>query len=604
VASLSPSDVFKVSEARVWLGLATLCWLLWAPSAFAWLEISVKSDNAVIDVEPSGSAEVHHEILLHVRGGPFKGLRVVGVDTDAQPLAEAMLFNAASGRASGPGIPLIGMVENGDLQFTVEGSNRVGAGRYVLRFGYRTELLGRGLIDAQGEVATLRWVGPRFNDGIDSVRVVFRLPHGRQTPHVPDADPAGGQLGIVAEYDGVFLSDFRAANDKDELEVVRPHVAKGEPVVWRVRFDAAAVGIHSTTPTVTPQVASAPKAEPPRRLRAQLTDLWLVVLTGVCYGLLLFYKARGFKSAAAALGARARPLVPWAPMIRALFAAIALSMATFALLLSAWPLLALPPLIVAIALATELSPVAPSMRRGPGNWRSVAAAQAFSVRRGHKPAVVALDVGNPWGLVAFIVASSALLVLASNLFNTAAPRGVCLVTEALALCPLFFTGRAAQLPVPMVARARPLLQRLHRRLSRESQFQVTLLGRFPQSSDEPDELRLLVMPNKPLLGLNAIEVACELHTTFSGLQAAPLVLVRANEGSPTYEALSQGLVWSRGRTTGERACAVRPRVPTVGGTLTLLQQLREVLTRGQSVKSMERGVAPSSARASARVAAA
>lgn len=535
----------------------------------------------MIDVESNGAAVVAHEILLRVRGGPFKGLSIVGVDPDALPLPAASLASAMSGRAAGPEIPLVAMVENGDLQLTVEGANRVGAGHYVLKFSYQTQLLGRGLIEAQGGAAALRWVGPRFNDGIDSMRVVFRLPHGAQPPQVPDADPAGGQLGIVAEYDGVFLSDYRRADDKDELEVVRPHVAKGEPVVWRVQFDGAALGL---TAGVVADPGSEAKLSQPAivapRPRLRLGDLWLIVVSGLSYGLLVFYKSRSVLRATGRIGATARPLVPWNCSIRSIAAALSMSLASGVLLLSAWPLLSAPLLVMAMALATELAPTSGGPRRGPGSWRDLGAKQAFAGQWAPFQPGRWLDVGTWLGCTVFTAAIVGLSALAVKQFNLAAPRGVTLAIEILTLFPLFFTGRAADLPAPGVVRAKPLLRGLYRRLRREVGLHVTVLGRFPQGSDEPDELRLLVMPHKPLLGLNAIEVACEFHTTPFGPRGALVVLVRVSEGSPGYEALTQCSTWSRGRTPGERAAVLRPRVPTVGNAQALLCQLRDRLTAG------------------------
>lgn len=573
---------------RVAAAVTVAALLLLTSPAFAWIEVSVKSDNAVIDLESSGAAVVTHEILLRVRGGPFKGLSIVGVDPDALPLPAASLAAAASGRASGPEIPLVAMVENGDLQLTIEGANRVGAGHYALKFSYQTQLLGRGLIEAQRGAAALRWVGPRFNDGIDSMRVVFRLPHGAQPPRVPDADPAGGQLGIIAEYDGVFLSDYRRADDKDELEVVRPHVAKGEPVVWRVQFDGATVGLAPSVaqdPTAEPKALQTSVAVPRTRLR--LGDLWVIVLSGLSYGLLVLLKSRSVLSATVSVGAIARPLIPWGPRARGMTAALSMSLACCVLLLTPLPLLSAPLLVLGMALATELAPSAAGARRGPGNWRNLSIKQAFVATGAHSRGGRWLDVGTLLGFGLFVVLVSGLAVLAAKQFNLAAPRGVCVAIEILALCPLFFTGRAADLPAPGLVRAKPLLRSLYRRLRREVGLQVTVLGRFPQGSDDPDELRLLVMPHKPLLGLNAIEVACEFHPTPFGPRGALVVLVRVGESSPAYEALAHYSTWSRGRTPGERAAVLRPRVPTPGNALTLLCQLRDRLTAGANPARLE-----------------
>jgi hypothetical protein len=255
-----------------------------------------------------------------------------------------------------------------------------------------------------------------------------------------------------------------------------------------------------------------------------------------------------------------------------------MSLACGALLLTPVPLLAAPLLVLGMAMATELAPTAAGPRRGPGNWRNLSVKQAFVAAAGPSRAGRWLDVGTLVGFAVFAVLVGGLSMLAIKQFNLAAPRGVSIAIEILALCPLFFTGRAADLPASGVVRAKPLLRSLYRRLRREVGLHVTVLGRFQQGSDDPDELRLLVMPHKPLLGLNAIEVACEFHATPFGPRGALVVLVRVGESSPAYEALAHCSTWSRGRTPGERAAVLRPRVPTTGNALTLLCQLRDRLT--------------------------
>jgi hypothetical protein len=268
-------------------------------------------------------------------------------------------------------------------------------------------------------------------------------------------------------------------------------------------------------------------------------------------------------------------------------AAIAMSAACCLLLLTSWPLLATPLLVLGMALGTELAPTAASPRRGPGSWRNLGAKQAFAPHRTQSGPGRWLDVGTWLGCVVFLVAVIGLSLLAVRQFSLAATRGVSIAIEILALCPLFFTGRAADLPAPGVVRAKPLLRGLYRRLRRELSLHVTVLGRFPQGSEAPDELRLLVMPHKPLLGLNAIEVACEYHTTAFGPRGALVVVVRVSESSPAYEALSHCSTWSRGRTPGERAAVLRPRVPTAGNAQTLLCQLRDLLSVGSTTTRVD-----------------
>lgn len=570
----------RVIPFALW-SLVLLLGSLWSLPAQAWIEVTVSGDNVVLDVDASGAGQVRHEVLLRIRGGPFKSITIEGVDADAVASTDATLTRAVSGQAAGPAIPLTAVVHDGDLELGVPRGSRVGSGQYLLNFSYNTNLSERGLLQPGQELATLRWVGPRFDDGIDSVRVLFRFPHGSLPPRVPQADPAAGQLGIVAEYDGVFLSDFRRAQDKDELEVVRPHVAKGEPVVWRVQVDAAAVGMVQAPADAVPD--GAPALVNPgitRSPRQRTTDLWFVALAGLSFSLLVLAKARWFARAAAVFGATPRPLVPGQGWLRAVLAGGALSCASALLLFSVYPLLAALPVVVAMMFAVELAPTPPGVRRGPGNWRNLGGGEAFAAKLTLKLPGALLDGGRLLGFMTFACCAVALALCAATVFNSAAARGAGLVIQALVLVPVFFTGRVTQLPIPVVSRSCRVLQPLFRRLRREAGLQVSVLGRFPASADEPDELRLLIKPKLALLGLNAIEVACEVQSGFAGPMVAPVVLVRANDGSPSYEAMPASVVWARGRTVNERACVLRPRIPTVGNTLALLRQLTALLSPG------------------------
>ena len=55
---------------------------------------------------------------------------------------------------------------------------------------------------------------------------------------LPSADTSAGRIDDSDALGGVFIGNLHRLADKDELDIVRPHVSRGEPVVWRVRTSA------------------------------------------------------------------------------------------------------------------------------------------------------------------------------------------------------------------------------------------------------------------------------------------------------------------------------------------------------------------------------
>src|SRR5687768_8852228 len=211
------------------LGLST-------SAAWGWVEGTIQSDVITVNVERSGEATVVHEIVMRVKGGPLLGFDLEGVDSDAVPTPDATVSSAAAGPAGNPLPLLLHKREDGGLRIEIDSPKGIRRGTYLFKLGYRTNLVARDLVKPLGSMVELRWIGPRFSDGLDSARVIFRLPPATTPPRLPDEE---ADLGAGAEGAGTFLSNLRRAHDKDELEVVRPHVAKGEPVEWRLLASAS-----------------------------------------------------------------------------------------------------------------------------------------------------------------------------------------------------------------------------------------------------------------------------------------------------------------------------------------------------------------------------
>ena len=231
-----------VLSRHVGAAIGFLAALLVPAGAQAWVETATQAHVVTLDVERDGSATVSHEIVIRVKGGPLMAIELDGVDADAAPMPDATV---ASAEGTSQAIPLLlERRDDGTLRAEVDHAKGVSRGKYVFKLAYRTRLADRGMIRQHGSMAEVRWVAPRSTDGVDSARVLFRLPPGGSEPRLPESDEESG---------GTFLSNLRRTGDKDELDIVRPHVAKGEPVVWRVlaspkAFDA--FGHEELSPTL------------------------------------------------------------------------------------------------------------------------------------------------------------------------------------------------------------------------------------------------------------------------------------------------------------------------------------------------------------------
>jgi hypothetical protein len=550
-------------------------------SAQAWVESDVRSHVATVDVDRAGAAVVTQDLTLAVRGGPLPGIDLAGVDLDAEPLPEATVSAVSGTKAQLAPTPLlIEKRDDGTLRIEVDRDKGLRTGVYLFHFQYRTNLLKRDLIRREGNEAEVRWVGPRFNQGIDSARVVFRLPAGPLPPTLPGAESSTGRIDDSDALGGVFIGNLHRLADKDELDIVRPHVSRGEPVVWRVRTSAK---VFDALAAPAPVGGLAMNAQPARALGSSQPRLrlvwWLCAAVGALgYAFVVASKWRIFSGICRTRGATPRALVrlpvgPRAAGSGTLLAAAFVSAAWFDQATLGAALLSL-----AMALAVQYAVPAKVVLRGPGQWLPLSDAEAFARPSERFPARF-LDAGTWPGIVTFGLSCAAFCVGAWLLFARAPYQALLLLLGSPCLLPLFFTGRAAQLPADPAKRPRALLVALSRQLRRHEGIKVVPWARIPERSQEADELRLLVQVQGALRGLVGVEIGLEYDAFVGGSGAAPFVLVRAREGSLAVGALPRDIVWTRGRKADERAAVLRPRLPTraqcVSLVLELVQLLRE-----------------------------
>jgi hypothetical protein len=570
--------------------LAALTILLAAPKAGAWVERTVRSDSVTVDLDRNGTAVVTHEILLGVRGGPLPEIAVEGVDSDAEMLEGATATKAESGRAAGLPLPLsVTRVESRVVLHAV-GWKGMRSGTHQIRFSYRTNLEAAGRLQPGRSSTTVEWTGPTFADGIDSARVVFRVPRGQAPPRLVSAHAGADAVSITDDTDGVFLGTFRRGIDKDELEVVRPHMAKGEAVPWRILVDASTFDVQRAAKTEeTTALDSAVPARPAMvKEERDRRPLWAItaavaLLLSIAVGL----KSRWVEAACRLRGATARPLLPLNAPLRVLLASIGVVGAVYAVVDSTEPLLAAGALLVSMAAATHLPPRLSAALRGPGKWVTLSPDIAFDAGPRVKAPGRFVDAGTAPGFALFIALLALFVAGAIVVVRQSSYEGVCVALGSAILFPLFCTGRGGELPASPAAAPRELLEWLLDELD-ENAFELSLLGRMPHGATVHDELRLLVTPKPALSGFVALEVGLDFHQGLLGLLPLPFVIVRAVENSKAADALPKGLLWTRGRNADERVVVLRPKLPTRRVTLELLSDVAERLSAGASPKVPQR----------------
>jgi hypothetical protein len=383
---------------------------------------------------------------------------------------------------------------------------------------------------------------------------------------------------------------LRRAPGKDELEIVRPHVARGEPALWRVWVADSAFDSFGSLPAprATTSLSSRELGDSPRERLAWLGG---ALAAGLAFGLLLFGKWRYFLAAAAARNAEARALVALQPGLRASLGGVLLGLAVIAG--GRWdePTLVGALLLGAMACAALYAKPGRATPRGPGQWLPFSEADAFARGSQRLPGGY-LDASTWRGalLLAALLAGAVALHFWERQHSPY--RAVELLLGCALLLPVFLTGRAQELPVVPGGDPRRTLERVLRGLRRRG-LRAVPLARLPLGLDKADELRLLLQPRGALSGLMAVEIGADHALGLGGLVTEPYVLLRVREGSPCAQLLPGSVAFQRGRKPEERVAVLRPKLPTVTETLALVSELCELLSQPAPPP------APKSARSSA-----
>ncbi len=537
------------------------CALLAASRAHAWQEAHQTGDDVEIRVDPDGLASIRNVVRWHVVRGPLRWVDLENVDPSAI-LEPNVTVSSEDGRSLSARL-----ARRDETCARVELDDPRSFMRGVFTFDVRWRVdwvKSRAL--ARDRVAwRVSWSSPLAATGFDSARATLDLPAAPDAPTVILAD-----TGAV---DDSAISMLRREPARDVLELVRPHVARGESVGWTVRIDPRALPAV-VDPRLRPSADAQTSVEPDR-----VRDASIAVALGalaLAYGLLVAHKTRTFAAACAERGVRPRAFVRLSDGLRASFAGISLGVGVG---LQAFdrPTAGSALVAAALLLAALRAPEAKLTARGPGRWLILRPTEAFAKISGEGHW---LDGGDgPGRLTACIaVALLAAIAVAARRFDMSAPWLVAI--DSAALVPLLVTGRACDLPPDRARVAGPWLATLFRRLRAVESLRVAPWARVVVGGSDVDELRLLVLPRAVMPGLVGVEVGQAWSITPAGWAATPEVLVRVLEESSAAAKLAQVLPRARafpGRRVDERVVRLSPRAATTASTVALTRGLVDAL---------------------------
>jgi hypothetical protein len=537
--------------------------------ARGWEEVHQTSDDVRLTVGADGVATVQHHLRYRVVAGHFKTLDFTGIEPNAELVSETTALMEKGGEL--PAHILVNPKVPGGLLIGFDEPRGIGRGVYVIDVKYRLDLVAAKMLVRDGAMWRLAWTAPVSPEGHDGARVVFEVPSAPTEPRLASPEQAA-----------TTLATLRREPEKDELELVRAHIPRGEAVVWSARVDPKAFP-RVVSPELRPPVAAVTAAAPvPNHVPAVLVACVLAVLAGAL-AFALGAKQRFVERACASASTpvRPRPLVPlrWG---LAPFAYGASAVGGLAELLWGTPAYGALLVVVAMAFAAHRAP-APIVRpRGPGRWQPISDGAVLVARPRESAPGDSFDIGTRAGKLTAL-GLVALLALASFVLRTrVAGAAISIPLVAAALVPLFATGTHAQQPrspAELAARVLGPARDMLGRLVDFAHVDVRCLARFREGTQSYDEVRLACSPADRIPGLRSIELA--LATLEPGAPAAlPEVLVRFDDGSQAASKIAQlapGIRVVTGRGPDEKVLRLTPRAPTPAGAARLLARLASEL---------------------------
>jgi hypothetical protein len=559
---------FPACAAREWaLTLAAATLLIATPGLAAYEEAHVTGDEARITVDGAGSARVEHTVAWHLLAGQPHTIDLSGVEASARVEPTASL-EADDGRI----IPAaVSLVEGKGLHLAITEPRALRHGHYRVRLAYTVDLKASGELIRDGASFRLVWKGLVPREGYDAVKVTFALPGALEEPR-----PIVGEGGMPD--DGVMTA-LKRMPDHDEVEMVRPHVGRGEEVLWAVRVAARAfdAGRHGVPAPLLPLRRLESRGHPPVVYTA-------LILLALGMATLVRWKDRRFDEACRCFGERASGLVPLGPWERSTLAGACFFIG---LSLQLADTTALGTMLVALAAvcAALRPPRATPLPRGPGRWLVLRPDEVFGGSSGPDRWRRAdrLDA-------AAVVGGLLALVSTGYVLRSVQPEAAFLLPcDAVALLPLLLTGRRAHLPPDRMRIGRGWLAAAFGQLRKNRELHVSPWVRVPTGGVMGDELRLLAVPRAPVPGVVGVELGLSFTRSFTSFVRTPEVLVRVHDASPAsgrMTSMAATLTPVPGRTPDERVYRFVPTWPTRTSAIELVESLAQQL-RDRRVQAIE-----------------
>ena len=480
------------------------------------------SDSRIV-IDRDAKAVVEQRIALRVVAGSMRSLSLPSYPADAVFEPQGTV-TADDGRTFA-----LSVGRDGDAFAQAITQDALKRGDYTFSFRYHIDLR-QGRIAPDGALTRITFVAPPLNEGIDGARVVFDLPASPTEPR------------LIKDEQGGVLATARRTADRDELELIRPHVPRADSVTWAIRVDPTALAATSV-------VAKAPTKPSPQRLDR---GPFIAAGLGLLYALAWAHKRRSFSRECDRTRARLSGLPASAGFFIAL---LGIGGAVYERMLGR-PLVA-GALVAVTTVALILRAKISTGARGPGQWVALRPRDAF----GRDDSGSAWDAHGTAGrralatLVLIIAAASWVLARRSGEWDTP-------WLLMFAVAPMFVTGTRAQLAAGPRRQA-SVLRSIYERLSGDPTLKVTPWARMPAQSARPDEVRLLLVPRAPIPGLFGVEIATVWEPRVGTLIASMEVLVRVHEDSPASAKLAaSGACAKPGRKPEERVFSFSPEWPS------------------------------------------
>jgi hypothetical protein len=293
--------------------------------AAGWQEAHAPIDNLRVSVRPDGNATVEREVHLRVVAGTYKNWEIPGLDpgatlqlevgTDSDIAHPVKAHAELAERTPGESEPSATGDRRSVRIVIDEPAQGLRRGQYTFKVRYDVNLRAANAIDLSGPLAKLTYLQAPTAEGRDGAQIVFDLPQGPTEPRLPEEVAGESQTQQIT---------VRRSGDRDEVSLLRAHVAKREPVLWSLRVDPRA--FHLLT---KPEVKVAPPPPPPPTLSQRATPALAAALAGLAALLLLSERERQ-RATERRLITPASALLPLPGLLRSVLGAL-LSAATVVL---------------------------------------------------------------------------------------------------------------------------------------------------------------------------------------------------------------------------------------------------------------------------------